>query len=124
MRVREFKSDFGRFLINISLTDLGEQKVFEIISDVFAYLHLIKKNGIKEWRFLENKTLSEIEFKYAEKPSPSNLANFISNGLLLDFPIKDLLYYPYKHESFNPSRLREALSHLTPRELNSHAHKP
>ena len=112
----ESQEDFARFYLNIGLTDLGEKNVFEIIRSVFAYLHLVERDGIEEWRFLENKKLAQIDFRYAEKYDSTDLAIFLSNSMF-DIPLEDLLYYPYKYEVFNPSRLKQVLGYLTPDNL-------
>jgi len=57
-------SNFKDFNINISLTELGETHIKDIISIVFSYIGLLKFTKLPAYYYQEKKTIAEISFIY------------------------------------------------------------
>jgi insulysin len=71
-------SDLQMFDVNIELTENGfnEHNQNNIIESIFAYITMLKRDGIPDYVYNEVKKLSEINFKFAEKSEPMS---FVSN---------------------------------------------
>lgn len=54
------------------MTPQGLDKVEDVLTDVFAYIKLLNKEGPKEYIFEENKRLGFIRFNFREKINPIN----------------------------------------------------
>ncbi|ORY83170.1 Metalloenzyme, LuxS/M16 peptidase-like protein [Protomyces lactucae-debilis] len=59
------------FKITMELTADGVKHWRDIVKIVFAYIELIKKDGLQKWMWDENRLLSEAQFRYREK-SPAS----------------------------------------------------
>jgi secreted Zn-dependent insulinase-like peptidase len=63
-------SNFKDFNISIALTELGEKHLSHVIDVVFAYINLLKKEGIAEHYYQEKQKISYLAFTYHEKMQP------------------------------------------------------
>ncbi|MFL0796945.1 MAG: insulinase family protein [Cellvibrionaceae bacterium] len=108
--------DSSTFKISIDLTEEGLKKRDEVVKQVFAAIHLLKQNGIEEWRFNELKTMADLEFRFAEKPSELRTVIGFSNAMH-DYPVKDLMRAGYAMDTFSPRTVSFYLSLLNPDNL-------
>lgn len=99
--------------VNISLTEAGLQHVDEISAQLFAYIRLVKKQGIQEWVFEEEKKLSRMQFTFAQGQQPARLVQGLSMNMH-EYKIEDILQGPYLWETFDPERILSLLDQLTP----------
>ena len=63
-------SNFKDFNISISLTELGESCIDEIISIVFSYIGLLKSEKLPLFYYQEKQAIAELSFTYHEKTRP------------------------------------------------------
>lgn len=99
--------------VSMRLTKEGVPYVNDIASHVFQYLRLIEKQGIKQWIFDEQKRISEIDFRFQEKPAPISYVRSIASNLQI-YPASDVLYGPYAMDKYDPILIRYFLARLTP----------
>jgi secreted Zn-dependent insulinase-like peptidase len=63
-------SNFKDFNLSISLTELGEQHINEIISCIFSYINLMKSAPIDEFYYQEKQAIANLSFDFQEKLKP------------------------------------------------------
>jgi len=63
---------FSFFKVSIELTQLGLEKIDDIVTLVFQYIALLKREGAKEWIYAECKKLADINFRFREKKRASS----------------------------------------------------
>lgn len=60
----------------------GHKEVQKVLHAVFAYINMLREpDGVTQGRFEENKALSELRFRFADKSSPYNYAERISSAM-------------------------------------------
>ncbi len=104
------------FTITINLTQSGYENSRDVVNAAFGYLNLLAKDGIDQWRFDEQKSLSEQAFDFAESGSPIHAVSSIAYNMPR-FPLKDVLHAPYAMETFDAELIRQYLGYLTPDNL-------
>ena len=115
-------SHFKDFNINLQLTQHGMNHIDTIVSSLFSYLELIKKQGLENWRLDEIRRLNQLMWDYGEPTKSIDEAlklshsmfeyaseHIIAGDYLLDKPdlalVKDMLAY------FTPHNMRLKLIH-------------
>ncbi len=106
----------GTMEVAIDLTPVGLDHLDEIGEMLFSMIRKIADRGLERWRFDEQRRLSEIGFRYAERAEPMRLVQSLASRLH-DYPASDVLYAPYAFEDFDPELVRSFLSRLTPENL-------
>ncbi|WP_114417071.1 insulinase family protein [Marinospirillum perlucidum] len=101
------------FSITLQLTEEGDRHLEEIQAAVFAWIDLVRQQGIEAWRFEENALMARLNFRYSERPEPSQLVTHLAVQMK-DYPLEDLLRAPYAWDHFNPELIRQYLNQLTP----------
>ena len=65
-----------------SILCVGHEEVQKVLHAVFAYINMLRApDGVTQDRFEENKALSELRFRFADKSSPYNYAERISSAM-------------------------------------------
>ncbi|TRX57377.1 insulinase family protein [Thalassomonas sp. M1454] len=106
-------SNFKDFNISIRLTEQGEDNIDEIISLVYAYIDLIKADGINEIYFSEKKAISEFSFQYQEKLKPIDSVNQLSVNMQ-HYPEQYYMYGDYVMGELNPTLMKQYLGYFSP----------
>jgi len=101
------------FSINLELTPEGDQKTQEIQAAVFAWLDLIRAQGIEKWRFDEKAQIAKNSFRFMEGSNPSNLVTHLAMQMPR-YPIEDLLRAPYTWDEFDAELIKHYLEQLKP----------
>ncbi|MDR9469001.1 insulinase family protein [Marinospirillum sp.] len=101
------------FSINLELTPEGDQKTQEIQAAVFAWLDLIRAQGIEKWRFDEKVRIAENSFRFMESSDPSNLVTHLAMQMPR-YPIEELLRAPYAWDEFDAELIQHYLEQLQP----------
>lgn len=99
--------------VNISLTQTGLHHIDEISAQLFAYIELIKQQGIQQWIFEEEKQLSHLQFTFAPGQSPASLVQSLSMNMH-EYEVQDILQGPYLWQEFDRQRIETLLNKLTP----------
>ncbi len=109
-----FRSDRGNseFGVSVGVTDSGWEHLDEILGLVYAYIETLRANPIEEWRYQEQATIADLNFRFVEQTSSIGTANQIVNNAQI-FEPEDLLRGPYLMTKFESRVIRDYLSYLT-----------
>ncbi|MCY3860242.1 MAG: insulinase family protein [Gammaproteobacteria bacterium] len=109
-----FRSDRGNseFGVSVGVTDSGWEHLDEILGLVYAYIETLRANPIEEWRYHEQATIADLNFRFVEQTSSIGTANQIVNNAQI-FEPEDLLRGPYLMTKFESRVIRDYLSYLT-----------
>ena len=106
-------SDGAMFGIDITLTEQGLAHVDEIVALCFDTIDLIKQEGVKEWRYLEQARLGQQQFRFLTRQSASSeVVNFAAS--MLRYPAEDLVSAPYLMPNFEPELIKTLWQYLRP----------
>ena len=87
-------SNFKDFNISISLTELGESCIDEIIAIVFSYIGLLKSATLPLFYYQEKQAIAELSFTYHEKSRPlDNVSQLVIN--MQHYPCEDYIFGDY-----------------------------
>ncbi|MGB1159303.1 MAG: insulinase family protein [Porticoccaceae bacterium] len=101
------------FTINISLTPEGLIQRNAVVEQVFAWIELIKQQGIERWRQQELARVGEINFRFLEKRNASQTVAKLSSAMQL-YPKSEVLRQPYQISGFDPDLIEALLDRLIP----------
>lgn len=99
--------------LGMALTNEGMAHQDEIVALAFDYIELVRQGGIDRFRFEEDQQLSEIDFRFQQKPDPVHLVMRLSMEMQEVAP-EDILQARYMMTDYVPDQYRELLGHLTP----------
>ncbi|MBU2926557.1 insulinase family protein [Colwellia sp. 1_MG-2023] len=104
-------SNFKDFNVSISLTELGEAHINEIISLVFSYIGLLKSTKIPCYYYKEKQTIAELAFIYHEKCPPlDNVSQLVIN--MQHYPAKDYIFGDYIMSGMSHKNVNHLLNYL------------
>jgi secreted Zn-dependent insulinase-like peptidase len=104
------------FNVSISLSQDGTKHIDEITEQLFAYINLIKIDGVQTWVYDELKQLGKLHFTFEEGRRPSDLVQSISMNMH-DYDIEDILQGPYLWSEFNPEKIQLFAGKLNPNNM-------
>lgn len=104
---------YGMFHINISLTEKGLQNYREVMKDCFDYLHMLRKEGLKDHIFREEQTMIRLEEVFSDKGEGVHRATMLSTQLN-QYPLEDADRIQYILKDKNPELFKKFLDQLTP----------
>lgn len=104
------------FEINIDLSEEGFGHIEEIGSLLFSYIELIREQGVKDVYYEELAQLANLDFRFQEKSSESNLVQRLAS-MLHRYEMHEVLSAPYLYENFRPERIEKILQRLRPNNL-------
>lgn len=104
------------FQISIELTEEGLSQIDAIVEKVFAYIELLRKEGIDPSLYEEIRKLADLEFKFRDQP-PAIREVMMLAQLQQTYPPEYLLQAPYLLESFEPELIEHYLKQLNPNNL-------
>ena len=109
-------SNFKDFNISISLTELGEQHIDEILDVIFSYILLLKNNKLPEHYYQEKQSIAELSFAYHEKHSPlDNVCQLVLN--MQHYPPEDYIFGDYVMEAMCHETIDKLLTYLIPENM-------
>lgn len=108
--------DFSRFTVNIELTNKGYENTDKVVEAFFAYLKLIKNEGVRESTFNQMKLIADNNFEYQSKTQPGALARSLANNLQY-YPARHALDISRVYNQFDPELIDHFISQLTPQNL-------
>ncbi|ONH66952.1 A-factor-processing enzyme [Cyberlindnera fabianii] len=71
----------GTFGVDIDLTEDGISHYEEILVVLFQYLNLLKREGAHQWIYNELQEVSEMNFKFKQKSSPSSTVSKLAKDM-------------------------------------------
>ena len=105
--------DFATFGIGIRLTESGLAHVDDVIATVFAYLDLIREEGIESSYHDELARMARIGFRFLNKAGARSHAVSLASALHV-YPVREVLATPYRFDDFDPTLERRFLAALIP----------
>ena len=109
-----FRSDRGNseFGVSVGVTESGWQHLDEIHGLVYAYIDSLRAHPIEEWRYQEQATVADLNFRFMEQGSSIGTVNQLVNNAQI-FEPEDLIRGPYLMTTFEPKVIRDYLGYLT-----------
>ena len=104
-------SNFKDFNINISLTELGEDHIDDIVALLFSYLALLKSKPIPEYFYQEKQAIAKLSFDFLEKQRPLDTVNQMSLNMQ-HYPECDYIYGDYVLDSMSQEKVDYLLSYF------------
>ena len=105
--------DFATFGIGIRLTESGLAHVDDVVATVFAYLDLIREEGIESSYHDELARMARIGFRFLNKAGARSHAVSLASALHV-YPVREVLATPYRFDDFDPALERRFLAALIP----------
>ncbi|MFT6985253.1 MAG: protease-3 [Psychromonas sp.] len=109
-----YSDNYSQFTIQFKLTNSGLKAQDTIMAGLFAFIELIKKQGINELQFNEQKKSLETSFEFLTKNAGFNYVMGLSANMQ-NYPNQDLLFFPYRLDGFNEKFIAQLLTYLTPK---------
>ena len=106
-------ADFATFGVTIQATEQGLAHRDDVVASVFAYLDLIRDQGIEPRYYDELARMARNEFRFADKVPPRTHAAYLASALHR-YPAAEVLIAPWRFGDFDPGLERRFLSELTP----------
>ena len=100
------------FTISISLTPAGAERLDDIEASLFAAIEQIRDTGLAEWRYDEQKSLSEQAFRFQQHGAPQQEATRLAMSLSR-YPVEDVQYAAYRMDGMDSERQQRYLDALT-----------
>ena len=104
---------YSQFTMSFKLTQKGIQDQDTVLASLFAYINLIKEQGINELQYSEQKKSLDNYFKFLPKSAGFNYVMSLSANMQ-HYPLQDLLSYSFRLDGFNPKFIKQLVSYLTP----------
>ena len=101
------------FSISIVLTEAGVARTAEIVDLTYAWIDLIRRDGIEAWRYREHTRRADLGFRFQEQTPPS-AAVLAAAEALAYYPVEDVLRHGYRLDAFDEPLIREFLEYLKP----------
>ncbi|MEZ8143413.1 peptidase M16 [Enterovibrio norvegicus FF-454] len=109
-------SNFREFTVSVSLTEVGLNHIDDIVAYLFQAIHLIREQGLNEWRYKEKRAVQEKAFRYQEPSRPiDTVSHMVLN--IQHYEEEDVLYGDYIMAKYDEELIRQMLSYLTPEHL-------
>jgi len=109
-------SDFSSFSVFMGLTEQGMSHVDELVEMVFAYVRIVREGGAQEWVFRERQRIAETHFLLRPKGDGYSQTSTIANNMQY-YPPEYVLAGPTTYHDWDPEKVMEFGSHLTPENL-------
>lgn len=101
------------FSIHIQLTESGDTRRDEVLGLLFAYFDLLRAQGVPQGHFDQLRNMFEMQFRFAPLTSGFDFVASAADSML-EYPIEDVLYGPYRLDSQNREAIGRILSALRP----------
>ncbi|WP_243834646.1 insulinase family protein [Psychromonas algarum] len=108
-----YSDQYSQFNLTFKLTKKGLSDQDKVIASLFAYINLIKEQGINELQYSEQKKSLDNYFKFLPKSAGFNYVMSLSASMQT-YPLQDLLYSSFRLDAFNGKFIGELLGYLTP----------
>jgi protease-3 len=109
----EHSQEYSQVSLTFKLTSKGLEKQDTVVASLFAYINLIKEQGITQLQYLEQKKSLDNYFQFLPKSDSFNYVMSLAASMQ-SYPLQDLLVYPFRLDSFHPNFITQLLDYLTP----------
>lgn len=109
-------SDWSAFSISVDLTDAGLEKVDEVVEVIFAYISLVRADGIQQWIHDESATVAACQFRFLSKRNPMDYTCSLASAMQT-YPAHHVLSGPYQIYKYDPELIAEFLKFFTPENM-------
>ncbi|KAK6179262.1 hypothetical protein SNE40_011665 [Patella caerulea] len=113
----ENNSTCSTFYINITLTDEGLQQVYQILTVIFEYLHLLRTVGPQKHIFDEQKIIEDNKFRWREKGEAVDYVEELSENMQI-FPVEHYLTGRHLIYDYDEKLIKECADILKPDTAN------
>jgi secreted Zn-dependent insulinase-like peptidase len=104
-------SNFKDFNVSISLTELGEAHIDDVISIVFSYIGLLKSAKLPHYYYKEKQVIADLSFIYHEKSSPlDSVTQLVTN--MQHYPCEDYIFGDYIMSGMDDENVSHLLDYL------------
>jgi secreted Zn-dependent insulinase-like peptidase len=105
--------NFKDFNISVTLTELGEQNIAEIVEVIFSYINLLMLAPLPDFYYQEKSAISKLAFTYHEKMRPlDNVSQLVIN--MQHYPCDDYIFGDFVMSGHNQTNIDKLLSYFTP----------
>lgn len=104
---------YSQLSMQFKLTKDGVDEQDTILVNLFAFIDLIKKQGVNELQYEQQKQSLSRRFEFLSKRSGFNYVMALSANMQ-NYPYQDILFYPYRLDQFNAEFIKQLLTYLTP----------
>ena len=105
--------NLSTFDININLTRKGEQEYHRVLELVFSYIEELRRTGIYQYTYDENRKMAQIDFDWKEPQEGMGYAAGQA-ALMQHFPLEEVETLPYLFKKHEPRAYRALLKTLRP----------
>jgi secreted Zn-dependent insulinase-like peptidase len=109
-------SNFKDFNVNMQLTEVGQDKLPQILNTLFHFLSLINIGKDELWRLQEKAKLGQLAFDYAETSKTIDEAQHLANQMF-HYPQEHLLSGDYLISQFDISTVAHCLHYMRPQNM-------
>ncbi len=108
--------NLSSFDISVRLTKKGEKDYERVLELIFAYIHLLKEHGFKEYTFREAQTMAKIDFEWKDPDEGMGYVASMANNMH-DYKLADVETLPYLYQKYDPAAYQAVLDTLTPENM-------
>lgn len=102
--------------MSIGLTQRGLENKQRVLEVVFAYIDMLKAQGVQEHTFQDQKTMGRAGIHWEKPASGTDYVTSMSE-LMFDYKPKDLATLPFLVSKFDPAAYRAVLETMTPNNM-------
>lgn len=106
----------GFMRVQVELTDAGLKRQDEVIAAIFAYIDLVKREGLNENYYRELQSMRAKDFLNAAKPNPLQQAIQLTT-LQFDIPVENLLNSDAIYERYDEKAIKDVIDQLDARKV-------
>ena len=108
-----YSQQYSQFTMQFKLTNKGLKKQDTIMASLFSFIDLVKKQGVNQLQYQEQKKNLDRRFKFLTKRSGFDYVMALSANMLI-YPEQDILFFPYRLDLFKKKYIAQLLTFLTP----------
>lgn len=99
--------------VHVELTDTGAAHRDEVLAAIFAYLDLLRQQGVSQERFAQMQRMLDLDFRFAPMVSGFDYVAMTA-GTMLHYPVEDAHFGPFRIDFFDAQAVQNALALMTP----------
>lgn len=101
------------FGVDVDLTEKGLQHYEDVLYTIFQFLEIFRNEEPHQWIYEELKEISEMNFKFKQKSSPSSTVSSLAKDLQKDYVPDDYVLSRRVMRRYDPALIKEFGSSLT-----------